>query len=76
MAVIYVDDSRTGGDNNGTSWTHAYLSISSVGTALSPGDQVFIASGHSESAAITVPGDNAGKGNVPQFYSVDTTRWV
>jgi hypothetical protein len=73
MAVIYVDDSRTGGSNNGTSWANAYLSISSVGAALNPGDQVFIASGHNESAAITVPGDGGGKGNVPQFYSVDTT---
>jgi hypothetical protein len=73
MAVIYVDDSRTGGSNNGTSWANAYLSISSVGAALNPGDQVFIASGHNESSAIAFPGDNGSRINIPQFYSVDTT---
>tara|TARA_Y100001973_G_C5209218_1_gene344271 strand:+ start:13853 stop:15157 length:1305 start_codon:yes stop_codon:yes gene_type:complete len=46
MATIYVNDAATG-SNNGSSWTDAYVSLSSV-TPTSAGDVIYIASSHDE----------------------------
>ena len=44
-AVIYVDSAAVSGANNGTSWTDAYLRLSSGLTSASAGDTIWVAKG-------------------------------
>ena len=46
MANHFVDDSATGGADDGTSWSDAWTSITSV--SVSDGDTVYVAAGHEE----------------------------
>ena len=48
MANYFVDDSATGGADDGTSWSDAHVSLASV-TPTSAGDICYIASTHDES---------------------------
>ncbi len=42
---IYVDQAKTSGANNGTSWTDAYLELYSALDAAGEGDQIWVAKG-------------------------------
>jgi predicted outer membrane repeat protein len=44
-AVIYVDDSASGGANNGTSWADAYTNLHDALNAVDGGDELRIAQG-------------------------------
>lgn len=47
--TIYVDDSRTGGTDAGTSWTNAYLTIAqAISEIPAASEKVLIASGHTD----------------------------
>lgn len=45
QAQIYVDQSATGGNNDGTSWADAYVDLSDAINASVPGDQLWVAAG-------------------------------
>ena len=51
MGNLYVDDSASGGANDGSSWSDAWTSITSV--SASDGDVVYVASTHDESLSGT-----------------------
>ncbi len=43
--IIYVDKDATGGGNNGSSWTNAYLTVQSAIDVAAPGDEIWVAEG-------------------------------
>ena len=55
MATYYVDDSKTSGADDGSSWDDSFLSIYSAASAASTGDLVLVASTHDQD--ITGSGD-------------------
>ena len=83
MANHFVDDSATGGANDGTSWSDAWTSITSVSASVGDGDTVYVSAGHdedlsgttyiggSESAPVFVVSATAGSD--PPTYSAGAT---
>lgn len=57
MATIYVDSNATG-SNDGTSWANAYTSIASTASAAA-GSEIWVASNHSQTGALSVSYTNA-----------------
>lgn len=74
MAIVYVDDSASG-TNAGTSWTNAFTSITSAdGAGSGAGDEVRVASGHSESfGATTLSWSGGTKANPIKIVSTNTS---
>lgn len=66
MADIYVDSSKTGGANNGTSWTDAYLLLESA--VPNAGDVVFVASGHTNTTLNVALADGTQDADLPITY--------
>jgi hypothetical protein len=50
--IIYVDEDATAGNNNGTSWTHAFLDLQDGLDAVSSGNLIWVAEGE------YMPGDS------------------
>ena len=48
MAIHYVDDSKTSGADDGTSWDDSFLSITSAASAVGDGDLIVVSSQHDE----------------------------
>lgn len=84
MALWYIDSSKTGGSNNGTSRANAWLAFSSIGTNAAPGDIILVyrgtgsayakwtvaESGSSATARIMVKGVDEGSGK-PVIVGID-----
>ena len=69
----YVDETRTGGLDNGTSWANAFLTMAQADTAASAGDIVWVDNGHNENMTATFT-FTGGTTAAPIFwYSVDST---
>jgi len=72
--TTYVDSNATGGANDGTSWTDAYLLLSSA-TGVAAGEEIWIASDHEEGAAtdVTVEFSNGTHASPVRLISVNST---
>lgn len=73
MATWYVDHTKTGGTNAGTSWANAWLSISSALSGAAAGDTVLISSGHQEGSAAQLTSVNGTNTSPVVFISANNS---